>query len=500
MKFIAAPRDLLASRFREKYLLKAIATVSAIICTIGIISQVYFIGWSVSIYVQGISLGLLILSLFLIHLGKLTGPKIILSIVPIASTFANSVISKLAGEIYEGSFYDYRFVLIILSMIPILLIPLRSTFLYWSIVSLTIMFALLFDPIHNLFGIGYYQLHFEQPNYYYINVIAFFSITLLIFGLTINKWLTETFEAAIGTKNKSLESIGKKLKAANHTLLDQKQQLVIKNIKLTSANSIIDQQNFDLVNFNKKLRKTVHQESLNLIRANQELMKKHTYLMQFSYTLSHSFRSYSARIIGLANILKVSPDKEDISKMIHASAHDLNESLSNISRLIETDSENSLIEKILLPQVMESVEQMLPSESEDYELKFDFNDDFSIYTIRPILESILFNIISNSISNQAVGRRMIVTLHSYSSDEHDAFVISIRDNGSGIDLQKHGSKLFKIDKVKLNNQSNTGLGLFLVKSQMDALAGKVEVDSTIGVGTVFRLFFAKDSKYSKVLS
>ena len=58
-------------------------------------------------------------------------------------------------------------------------------------------------------------------------------------------------------------------------------------------------------------------------------------------------------------------------------------------------------------------------------------------------------------------------------------------------MKKNGDKLFGMYKTFNNNADARGIGLFITKNQIDAMGGKVEVESELGKGTSFKIFFAK---------
>jgi signal transduction histidine kinase len=63
------------------------------------------------------------------------------------------------------------------------------------------------------------------------------------------------------------------------------------------------------------------------------------------------------------------------------------------------------------------------------------------------------------------------------------------DNGLGIDLDRYGSKLFGMYKTFHNLPEARGIGLFISKNQIEAMGGKIEVESEVNVGTTFTTFF-----------
>ena len=70
-------------------------------------------------------------------------------------------------------------------------------------------------------------------------------------------------------------------------------------------------------------------------------------------------------------------------------------------------------------------------------------------------------------------------------------IITFQDNGIGLDLEKCGSKVFGLYQRFHNHPDSKGLGLYLVKSQMEALGGNIEIESVVDEGTRFTLTFNK---------
>jgi signal transduction histidine kinase len=118
-------------------------------------------------------------------------------------------------------------------------------------------------------------------------------------------------------------------------------------------------------------------------------------------------------------------------------------------------------------------------------IKFDFSLAKKCYCIPAYLDSIFYNLISNAIKYRAPDRDPIITLRS--AIELGKMVLTIQDNGSGIDLEKQKNKIFNLYQRFHHNVEGKGMGLFLVKTQIEALHGNIEIESQPNKGTTFRI-------------
>jgi signal transduction histidine kinase len=102
------------------------------------------------------------------------------------------------------------------------------------------------------------------------------------------------------------------------------------------------------------------------------------------------------------------------------------------------------------------------------------------------LESILYNIISNSIRYRHPSRKPIITIKFLM--ENDMKILQISDNGIGIDLVRNADKIFGMYKTFTNNSDSKGIGLFITKNQIDAMGGNITVESEPNIGTTFKIY------------
>ena len=79
-------------------------------------------------------------------------------------------------------------------------------------------------------------------------------------------------------------------------------------------------------------------------------------------------------------------------------------------------------------------------------------------------------------------------------------MLTIEDNGLGMDLKKYGERLFGMYNTFHKHKDSRGIGLFITKNQIEAMGGRVTVESTIDVGTTFTIYLPYEEAYTNSLS
>jgi signal transduction histidine kinase len=117
----------------------------------------------------------------------------------------------------------------------------------------------------------------------------------------------------------------------------------------------------------------------------------------------------------------------------------------------------------------------------------DFAQVDRIRTVKPYLESILYNLISNAIKYRNPER--VPTIHIKTEKSEDETCLTVSDNGLGIDVAAHRDKLFTLYSRFHIHLEGKGLGLYLVKTQITALGGRIEIESEVNKGSIFKVYF-----------
>jgi signal transduction histidine kinase len=107
------------------------------------------------------------------------------------------------------------------------------------------------------------------------------------------------------------------------------------------------------------------------------------------------------------------------------------------------------------------------------------------------LDSIFYNLLSNAIKYRHKGKNPVISIGTTARNGH--VILTVKDNGIGIDMQKHGQEIFKYKKVFHKGYDSNGVGLFLTRNQVEAGNGKIEVESTVNEGSVFRVYLSKNN-------
>lgn len=216
-------------------------------------------------------------------------------------------------------------------------------------------------------------------------------------------------------------------------------------------------------------------------------------LLNFSYIVSHNLRSHTSNILSILNFLeKASSEKERSELMQHLKkvSRSLNDTLYNLNEVVSIRNNINLIMEPL--NLLDYINQALKVQSELIAIKkaeiINKVSSESMVNCNPAyLESILLNFISNAIKYSHPDR--IPVLEIEANQQQDHMVLSFTDNGIGIDLQRNKDKLFGMYKTFSNNPDARGIGLFITKNQIDAIGGRVEVESQLGKGTRFSIYF-----------
>lgn len=221
-----------------------------------------------------------------------------------------------------------------------------------------------------------------------------------------------------------------------------------------------------------------------------DLIKRNSAMEQFSYIVSHNLRAPVTSILGLEYLLRDGGLNEAENIEIHKALTDATANLDTIVKdlneiLQVTQYTNEQLSEVSFQELIESIESAIIHSINKLQanLIYDFSLVQSMKAVKSNLYSIFYNLIVNSIKFHRAGIPPVIRVTS--KRDGDMIVFSVKDNGQGIDLEKHEKSLFGLYNTFNTSSSGRGMGLFMVKTHVDLLNGMITVASKEGEGTEF---------------
>jgi PAS domain S-box-containing protein len=238
-------------------------------------------------------------------------------------------------------------------------------------------------------------------------------------------------------------------------------------------------------------RKNQEIEREQLIRT---LHQNNNDLRNFSYITSHNLRAPLSNLMGFIDLLEhTTIEDSTLSTIIEgfkASTVQLDNTVNDLVKiLIIRDSDSIEQKEISFSHIFTQVKSQLKSLIDEVQpvIEVYFENAPKAIFNETYLESIFMNLLTNAIKYRSYDRRLKINIESHKTD--DALLLTFTDNGIGFDVERHKSKIFGLYQRFHDRPNSKGLGLYLIKSQMESLQGSIEVESIVDVGTTFTLRF-----------
>ena len=221
-----------------------------------------------------------------------------------------------------------------------------------------------------------------------------------------------------------------------------------------------------------------------------DLIRRNKDLEQFTYIISHNLRAPLANIKGLSNLLNYfeinDTDCLETLKSLSASVDNLDNVIIDLNQILQTGRQvNESSEMVSLPGLVdEIVAEIKPMVLKNkVVLNCNFNELNSLLVLKSYMYSIFQNLIINSIKYRKVETNPVIDI--ITKRNGDNVILTFEDNGKGIDLAKYGAHLFGLYKRFDFTVEGKGMGLFMVKMQVESLGGTIKVESELDKGTKF---------------
>lgn len=304
-------------------------------------------------------------------------------------------------------------------------------------------------------------------------------------------WLEEN----VKLRTMELVQKNKEIEVQNEELRQQHEELTSTHELLEKQKLLVEEKNKDIGIINQTLEEKVKQRTFELEETVKNLINQNNDLEQFSYIVSHNMRAPVARILGLINLLGIDGDRderEQLMEYLRESTIGLDEIIHDLSQIIDLRRGSDMImEKIDLEKVIQHNLSDLSDELKKSKAAVSLSiQTKSLNAVKGYIQSILYNLISNAIKYRDPDRPLVLKIST--SETPTNVVIDVEDNGLGVNMPEDRiHEIFHLYKRTHTHVQGKGLGLYLVKTQVEALHGRIDVSSTLGKGSHFRVSIPK---------
>ena len=263
---------------------------------------------------------------------------------------------------------------------------------------------------------------------------------------------------------------------------------------LSSVSLEFDQDGVPLFYISQVVDITNHQEMLLQLNSLADITKhQNEKLRDFAHIATHDIRTHLGNLNVISGFMEdeLQGIKDDENfKMLKEALAQLQNTISNLNevRNEEFSTQENLKTLRLADFVANSIYNVSAiARHEQCEIINEVDTNSEVLAVPVYLDSVILNLLTNAIKYSSKERRSFVKLRTVVSG--DFLVLEVHDNGLGIDVNAHKADLFQFKKTFHQGVDALGIGLFITKNHMESMGGSVQVNSKVGVGSTFKLFF-----------
>ncbi|MBA9079242.1 sensor histidine kinase [Rufibacter quisquiliarum] len=260
-------------------------------------------------------------------------------------------------------------------------------------------------------------------------------------------------------------------------------------VKFFLQRKALEKANHLTLKMNQELEARVKERTKELIKVNRDLDN-------FVYTASHDLKApinnIEALMIALEETLQQPEfDKDEVANLLNMVNHSVSRFKATLLDLTEIAKVQYEAEtgkgKVSFKEIFNDVKLHIKDliESSNAKITVDFSQAPDITFSRKNLRSILYNLLSNSIKYRSPERSPEIEVKTKTIDGFT--LLTVRDNGLGLRQQDH-EKVFGMFQRLHRHVEGTGVGLAIVKNIVENCDGKIEFESEVGKGSVFKVY------------
>ena len=242
-------------------------------------------------------------------------------------------------------------------------------------------------------------------------------------------------------------------------------------------------------------RKLVELEREQII---SDLIQHSKDLEHFGYMVSHNLRLPVANIIGFSDLLREDDledeERKEYMSALFTSVKKLDDVVIDLSQILQVKKKvNVYKEEVSFSQLVTDIRESISSafEKEEVKVETDFNEIDNVITIKSYMYSVFYNLISNSLKYKQKNVPLLLEIKSSLKD--GIIQLTFKDNGMGINLTKYKDHVFGLYKRFHMSIDGKGMGLFMVKTQVESMGGSIKIESEVNKGTEFTIEFQESN-------
>jgi PAS domain S-box-containing protein len=275
----------------------------------------------------------------------------------------------------------------------------------------------------------------------------------------------------------------------------------IYSLEIRGKNFTLDGKTIRVTEFRDITERKLNEEKMaeqnqKIVAVAEELRRKNHQLQEFTQIVSHNLRSPVGNILTLLTFYenaKNEQEKDEYIALLKESSVTTLTMLNELNEILKIKQDKNIPKQdIQFEKMVQQVTSMLTARITEVkaQITFNFSQAPTIHYPAIYLESILLNLLDNALKYRSPERLPEITIETY-RDNADHLILAVRDNGLGINLERYRHQVFKLRKTFHHHPESRGIGLFMIKNQIEAMGGHIAVESKENEGTTFFVNFSK---------
>jgi PAS domain S-box-containing protein len=230
-----------------------------------------------------------------------------------------------------------------------------------------------------------------------------------------------------------------------------------------------------------------------LIRSNDVITDQNKRLLNFANIVSHNLKSYAGNLKSILELFLKAESEEEKKVMLNylqSISKGFSTTVNHLTEIVDLQNRSELkLEQVNIHDYLKETINVLQVQIDatNSVLRNNVDSHLTLQTNPAYLESILLNLLTNAIKYRRPDTKLVVEIDAVL--KNDELQLIVKDNGRGINLEKYKNDIFGLHKTFHGNSDAKGIGLFITKLQVEALHGRIDLESKEEQGTSFIVHF-----------